>query len=243
MRFFVLECLIQSLAEFFRLQGRRFQATGHKAQKIRVSGYLMRDDDHNGSADVGSTIQYFGTYGFHHPALDGGGNSPDNENRGNAVKSQPMDSPDDSIGSKVSLAVSTSLPGPDFMRYYPVHRLIAWQPQGTLDDLMLDQIADWLVDTEKVFPPFKRFVDFSQLTSVAVRTRHVFEFARKRAEQFPGVEPVQTALFADDWVCHAIARLYESLMEDTLIEARAFKDLAEGGGMARHSSRRSNAKG
>ena len=144
----------------------------------------------------------------------------------NAVKSQPMDSPDDSIGSKASLAISTSLPGPDFVRYYPVHRLIAWQPQGTLDDLMLDQIADWLGDTEKVFPPFKRFVDFSQLTSVAVRTRHVFEFARKRAEQFPGVEPVQTALFADDWVCHAIARLYESLMEDTLIEARAFKDLA-----------------
>ena len=137
-----------------------------------------------------------------------------------------MTSTGDSTGSKASLAVSTSLPGPDFMRYYPVHRLIAWQPQGTLDDLMLDQIAEWLVDTEKVFPPFKRFVDFSQLTSVAVRTRHVFEFARKRAEQFPGVEPVQTALFADDWVCHAIARLYESLMEDTLIEARAFKDLA-----------------
>jgi hypothetical protein len=43
------------------------QATGHKAQKIRVTGYLMWDDDHNGSADVGSIIQYFGTNGFHHP--------------------------------------------------------------------------------------------------------------------------------------------------------------------------------
>ena len=154
-----------------------------------------------------------------------------------------MTSTGDSTGSKASLAISTSLPGPDFMRYYPVHRLIAWQPQGTLDDLMLDQIADWLVDTEKVFPPFKRFVDLGHLTSVAVRTRHVFEFARKRTEQFPGVEPVQTALFADDSVCHAIARLYESLMEDTLIKARAFKGSREGGGMARHSSRRSNAKG
>src|SRR6478672_3020984 len=69
-----------------------------------------------------------------------------------------MNWPADSTGSKASLAISTSLPGPDFLRYYPAHRLIAWQPQGTLDDLMLDQIADWLVDTEKVFPPFKRFV-------------------------------------------------------------------------------------
>jgi hypothetical protein len=48
---------IQSLTGFFRLQDKTFQATRHKAQKIRVIGYLMWDDDHNGSADVGSTIE------------------------------------------------------------------------------------------------------------------------------------------------------------------------------------------
>jgi hypothetical protein len=35
---------IQSLAGFFRLQDRRFQATGHKAQKIRVTSDLMWDE-------------------------------------------------------------------------------------------------------------------------------------------------------------------------------------------------------
>jgi len=34
-----------------------------------VTGYLMWDDDHDGSANVGSTIQYFGSNGFHHPWL------------------------------------------------------------------------------------------------------------------------------------------------------------------------------
>jgi hypothetical protein len=58
---------IQSLTGFFRLQDRGFQATGHKAQKVRVTGYLLWDDDHNGSADVGSTVQYFSSNGFHHP--------------------------------------------------------------------------------------------------------------------------------------------------------------------------------
>src|SRR5437764_9446075 len=77
-------------------------------------------------------------------ALDGVGNSPDNKNRGAGVKSQPMNLPDDTA----SRAISKSLPGPDFLRYYPVHQLMAWQPQGTLDDLMLDQIADWLVSIE-----------------------------------------------------------------------------------------------
>jgi hypothetical protein len=136
-----------------------------------------------------------------------------------------MNSPDDSTGSKASLAISKSLPGPDFLRYYPAHRLMAWQPQGTLDHLMLDQIADWLVDIEKVFPPFKRFIDFSRLRSVAVRPREVFKIARRRAEQFPGVERVRTALFSDDSAAFGIACFYESLMEDTLIEARAFYNL------------------
>ena len=47
---------LQSLAEFFRLQDTSYQATGHEACKVRVTGYLLWDDDHNGSADVGSTV-------------------------------------------------------------------------------------------------------------------------------------------------------------------------------------------
>jgi hypothetical protein len=58
---------IQSLAQFFRLQDASYQATGHEACKVRVTGYLLWDDDHNGSADVGSTVEYFSNNGFHHP--------------------------------------------------------------------------------------------------------------------------------------------------------------------------------
>jgi hypothetical protein len=43
-----------------------YQATKQKARKIRVTGYLLWDDEHNGSADVGSTVQYFSNNGFHH---------------------------------------------------------------------------------------------------------------------------------------------------------------------------------
>ena len=37
---------------------------------------------------------------------------------------------------------------------------------------------------------------------------------------------MKAALFCDEWVGFGIARLYESLMENTLIEARAFRDRA-----------------
>ena len=58
---------IQSLTGFFRLRDMSYQTTGHKTRKVRVSGYLLWDDEHNGSADVGSTIQYFSSNRLHHP--------------------------------------------------------------------------------------------------------------------------------------------------------------------------------
>ena len=55
---------LQALAGFFRLFDLSYKPTGHKAQKVRVIGYLLWDDDHNGSADVGTTIQSVGSNGY-----------------------------------------------------------------------------------------------------------------------------------------------------------------------------------
>ena len=122
------------------------------------------------------------------------------------------------------LPASRIVRGPAHLLQYPAHDLVAWQPQGVLDDHLLDEIGEWLCDIEKASAPLKRFVDFSRLTSVAVPTKHLFAFARKRAEQYAGVTRVKSALFSEDWVGFGIALLYESLMKETPIDARAFRD-------------------
>src|SRR6185312_12047378 len=134
--------------------------------------------------------------------------------------------PDHSTEESEPLPASRILPGPAHLWQYPAHNLVAWQPQGVLDDRLLDEIGEWLCAIEETSPPSKRFVDLSRLTMVAVRTSHVFKFAKKRAERFAGVTPVKSALFSEDWVGFGIARLYESLMKETPIEARAFRDRA-----------------
>lgn len=125
------------------------------------------------------------------------------------------------------LPASRIIPEPADLRQYPAHDLVAWQPQGVLDDRLLDEIGEWLCAIDKASPPLRRFVDLSRLTMVAVRTSHVFKFARKRAEQFAGVTPVKSALYSEDWVGFGIARMYESLMKETPIDARAFLDRAK----------------
>jgi hypothetical protein len=131
--------------------------------------------------------------------------------------------PDNPADDSKPLPASRILPGPAHLWQYPAHNLVAWQPQGVMDDRLLDEIGEWLCTIEKASAPFKRFVDFSRLTEVAVRTRHVFEFARKRADRFAGVTPVKSALLSEDWVGFGIARMYESLMQGTPIDAHAFR--------------------
>jgi len=125
------------------------------------------------------------------------------------------------------LPASRIMPGPADLLHYPAHNLVAWQPQGVLDDRLLDEIGEWLCTLEKVSPPFERFIDLSRLTEVAVRTSHVFGFARKRAEQYAGVTPVKSALFSEDWIGFGIACMYEGLMKESPIDARAFRDRAK----------------
>ena len=117
------------------------------------------------------------------------------------------------------------MPGPPHLRFYAAHRFVAWQPFGVLDDRLLDDIVDWILVIEKTSTPFNRFIDLSQLTTINVRIAHVFKIAEKRTEEFSGVVPVRTAIYCKELLGFGIAKLYESLMEGTLIKVRAFRDL------------------
>ena len=59
---------IQELAAFFRRTDVSYESTGHKAEKIRVTGYLLWDDEHNDSTkDVGTTIRSIARNRYHNP--------------------------------------------------------------------------------------------------------------------------------------------------------------------------------
>ena len=58
---------IQALAGFFRRPDLTFEPTGHNPRQIRVTGYLLWDDEHNETADVGPKIQSGGTNKYHRP--------------------------------------------------------------------------------------------------------------------------------------------------------------------------------
>ena len=58
---------MQALAGFIRAPDMTIEPTGHAARKICVTGYLLWDDEHNGSTDVGTTIRSFGANKYHQP--------------------------------------------------------------------------------------------------------------------------------------------------------------------------------
>lgn len=59
---------VQELAAFFRRTDITYESTGHPAQKVRVTGYLLWDDEHNDNTkDVGATIRSIGRNLYHNP--------------------------------------------------------------------------------------------------------------------------------------------------------------------------------
>jgi hypothetical protein len=58
---------IQALAGFIRAPDLTIEPTGHAARKIRITGYLVWDDEHNGAADVGTPISTIAKNGYHQP--------------------------------------------------------------------------------------------------------------------------------------------------------------------------------
>jgi|tagenome__1003787_1003787.scaffolds.fasta_scaffold20988207_5 hypothetical protein len=58
---------IQELTAFIRRADMTYEPTGHPARKIRIIGYRMWDDEHNGSADVGTTVKKMSPNGYHNP--------------------------------------------------------------------------------------------------------------------------------------------------------------------------------
>jgi hypothetical protein len=59
---------VQELAAFFRRNDVTYESTGHPAQKVKVTGYLLWDDEHNDSTkDVGATISSIARNRYHNP--------------------------------------------------------------------------------------------------------------------------------------------------------------------------------
>ena len=116
--------------------------------------------------------------------------------------------------------------GPRDLRYYPQYRLVAWQPEGPLDDALLDELAAWVVKAEEFSLPFSRYVDLSCLTSIALRDEHLSRVA-EQARQYHGLTPVRCALYCPEDPAFSIARHFERLMESSGVEARAVRERAE----------------
>ena len=114
--------------------------------------------------------------------------------------------------------------------YYPQIRLMAWHPDGVLDDNVLNRIASFMEEEEaSSLVPFNRYVDFEGVTELRIRFGDTLDLTDRRRARYGGPQ-VRTAIFCSRPVGFGVGRMYASMMAGSAIEAQAFHDRSEAAG-------------
>ena len=118
---------------------------------------------------------------------------------------------------------------PEFIRrafprtwFHPRWHLLTWYPCGVLNEAFADQVIEFIEMEESIREaPFDRYADLSGLTHIRIGIDHIIHTARRRRRV---KQPAKSALFADNPMTFGVARSYELLMSDAMIEVGAFKE-------------------
>jgi hypothetical protein len=118
---------------------------------------------------------------------------------------------------------------PEFIRkafprtwFHPRWHLLTWYPRGVLNEAFADQVIEFIEMEESIQDaPFDRYTDLSGLTHIRIGIDHIIHTARRRRTV---KQPARSAFFADNPMTLGVARSYELLMADAMIEVRAFKE-------------------
>ena len=92
---------------------------------------------------------------------------------------------------------------------------------------MADELVAFIEGKEQLdSEPFNRFTDLSELDEIRLKFGHIFNIAVQRRMSTANRPRVKSAFFSNTVVGFGIARMYETLMEGSTVEVRAFRDLA-----------------
>lgn len=116
-----------------------------------------------------------------------------------------------------------------YASYHADWNLVTWHPTGVLDNERADRMVDFLEAEEKPGDTaFHRFTDMNGYTRLKIGLDHIVRIARRR-RRYAG-PPVKSAFYAKRPVSVLIARMYEELMDQSLIEVCTFRDLSAAAG-------------
>jgi hypothetical protein len=128
-----------------------------------------------------------------------------------------------SVAVKPFATLAEKFPG---ARFHEEWRLLAWHPEGVIDDQRADQVVEFLEHEERSgAAPFHRYTDMTGFTRIQLGLDHVFTLGRRRKRGYKGAR-VKSAFFAIRLISLSIGRMYQEVMHGAAIEVRVFRDRA-----------------
>jgi hypothetical protein len=106
------------------------------------------------------------------------------------------------------------------------YQLSIWRPKGILTLKEIIQELEGFVELEMTKPPFDRFANLSEADFSQIKYADIRQIYLLRKAVYTGL-PVKSVFYVKTDLQFGIARIYQTLMEETPIRVEIFKNIAE----------------
>jgi len=114
------------------------------------------------------------------------------------------------------------------IHYDEKKNLATYRPAGVFDRDLASKLLEFLQALEDSLPTsFNRLVDLTEIKEIRISGADLYRLAKIRRAAGEKMEACRTGIFAPTILTHAIAKLYEDLMEGSNIRVRVFYQIDE----------------
>ena len=114
--------------------------------------------------------------------------------------------------------------------YFKTDNLVIWRPTGMLDLKKIQAFITFLDEQiSKRDPHYIRFIDLSKIGGISIKYEEVYSIAESRKEYASKElrEKVKMAIYVKDSLSFGMARMYESILDQSLYDINIYYDLQE----------------
>src|SRR5688500_18967711 len=111
------------------------------------------------------------------------------------------------------------------IEFNETHHLAIFRAKGVLERKLADRLLIFILQMENAHStPFNRLVDLQRILEIHLTSSDLYQLADERRHATTRMPACRSGIFAPSPLAYGVGRIYQALMEGSIIEVGVFRD-------------------